>query len=489
MTLADRLASNFKAELVARVAYIGANGIIILLLSRYLLTQSEYGLLFSALAVFAVARLFTQLGWAKSVARYVAEHQEHEPGQIRYIVETGLKYTVATTAVVAVVFALFGQGIAELINQPEIGSLLYVGAAFLTVRTLGAYSGRVLQGFNEIRWSATIRAATSVSRVIFVIILVTLGFGALGALIGYTLSYAVGGLFGAVVLYREGYAPFERAATMKEGLAKRVREYSVPLTATYAANVLDKKVDILLVGFFMNPTAVGLYTLGSQIVEFVQAPAQSIGYSVSPTYGEQKAANQIEAASQLYQSTLRHTLLLYVPAAAGIVIVAEPVIRYFIGADWLGTVPVLQILGAYVVLQAVNFITTDALDFLGRARTRAYAKGATSVANFFLNILLIPTFGIVGAAAATVFTQSIYVGVNVYTIHSEFSLDLRRLAETVGLTFAITAGMAVVVLLLMPYVTSLVTLLAVVALGGLIWALLAGLSGMLDFRQVVSLLS
>lgn len=489
MTLSERLASNFKAELVARVSYILANGLIILLLTRFLLTQEEYGLLVSALSVFAVAGLFTQLGWAKSAARYVTEFQENEPGQVRHVVRTGLKYTLVTTVAVAVIFGIFERELASLAGDSRLAPFMLVGVGFLVVRSLGTYFGRVLQGFNQIRWSASIRAVESVGRVLFVVILVTLGFGALGALVGYALSYALSAVLGCYVLYTRFYTAYPKAVEMKSDLAERIREYSIPLTATYAANVLDKKVDIILVGLFINPAAVALYALATQVVGFLQAPAASIGYSVSPTYGEQKASDQLSVASQLYQTTLRHTLLLYIPAAAGIVLVADPLIRYVIGTDYLGAVPVLQILGAYVVLMAINAITSDAIDFIGRAKMRAYAKGGTSVANFLLNVALIPTFGIVGAAAATVVTTSVYVGVNLYVIHSEFALDLRRLAETVGFTLAITGGMALAVWMLMPYVTSLLTLLAVVAVGGLIWTVLATVSGMLDVKRFVSLLS
>ena len=489
MTLSERLASNFKAELVARVSYILANGLIILLLTRFLLTREEYGLLVSALSVFAVAGLFTQLGWAKSAARYVTEFQENEPGQVRHVVRTGLKYTLVTTVAVAVLFGIFEQELARLAGDSRLAPFMVVGVGFLVVRSLGVYFGRVLQGFNAIRWSASVRAVESVGRVLFVAVLVLAGYGALGALVGYALGYALSAVLGLYVLYTRFYAVYPKAVAMKEGLSKRIRDYSVPLTATYAANVLDKKVDIILVGLFINPAAVALYALASQVVGFLQAPAASIGYSVSPTYGEQKASNQLSVASQLYQTTLRHTLLLYIPVAAGIVLVADPLIRYVIGTDYLGAVPVLQILGVYVVLTSINAITSDAIDFLGRAKMRAYAKGGTSVANFVLNVALIPTLGIVGAAAATVITQSVYVGVNLYVIHSEFSLDLRRLAETVGFTLAITGAMVLAVSLLMPHVTSLFTLLAVVATGGLVWVALAGLSGMLDVRRFVALLS
>jgi len=52
-------------------------------------------------------------------------------------------------------------------------------------------------------------------------------------------------------------------------------------------------------------------------LEFVLVPAGSLAFSVSPTYGEQKANDALEEAARIYESTLQYVLLLYIPAAVG----------------------------------------------------------------------------------------------------------------------------------------------------------------------------
>ncbi len=66
--------------------------------------------------------------------------------------------------------------------------------------------------------------------------------------------------------------------------------------------------------------------------------------------------------------------MLYIPAAAGLILVSEPLIYIVFGEEYAGAVPVLQILGIYAVLQSVKVLTDNGLDFLGRARERAIAK-------------------------------------------------------------------------------------------------------------------
>jgi O-antigen/teichoic acid export membrane protein len=116
------------------------------------------------------------------------------------------------------------------------------------------------------------------------------------------------------------------------------------------------------------------------------------------------------------------------------------------------------------------------------------AKGGTAVANLGLNVLLIPAIGVAGAAIATVATHSVYVAVNLYVVHAELSLRLRRIARTTGLVCVITGVMALTVSLVTPLVTNPVMLVGAIALGAAIWAVLAVASGLVDPRRVRSVI-
>ena len=480
---------SFRAMLTARVLHMAASGLLTLVLTRFLLTQTEYGLLGSAVAVLGVVQLLTDLGIGKAAARYVTEYRENDPSQVPHVLRIATTYRVGAIAVVCVPFALLGTRVAELVGQPEIGHLLALGAAYIAVHSLFSYSQVLFQGYNRITYSAAVRTVGSVARFGFAVAFVLAVGGAVGALAGYVVGYGVGALLGIGLLYVEYYRGVERSDEPEDGLAGRVARYSVPLTATRGANVLDKRVDTILVGSLMNPAAVSYYYLSKQIVGFVQSPAASLGFTLSPTYGEHKADGRTDRAASVYETTLQYVLLLYVPAAAGMVLVAEPVLRLVFGAEYAPAAPVLQVFAGYVVLQAVSFVTSDALDYLGRARSRAYAKGAASVSNVLLNLALIPAFGVPGAAAATVVTHSGYTAVNVAVIHSELSLSVGRLARHLGVVVGVTAAMSAAVWAVLTTASGAVAVVSAVLLGVAVWAGLSVLSGLLEPRTVVTALS
>lgn len=485
MSVSKKIIGGLKAQLVSEGVRVVANGLVIVLLAREFLTPEEYGLLFLAISVFGVGLLFSQFGIAKSAARYVAEYRETDPGQVPHIVRTSLLYLVVTILLVGGTITLFHRQIANAIGEPALASLLVFGLGYVAFETLRTYLSHILQGFNRITLSAAVGIVGNVGLITFILLFLTLGGGAVGALLGYIVGYGLACAAGLVVVFRL-VGGYERANEVGHDLRRRIIEYSVPLTATGGANVLYKQVDTILIGVFLTPVAVGYYTLAKQIADFVIAPASSLGFTVAPTYGEHKASGDAAGAARIYETTFEYTVLLYIPAAAGLVIVAEPTVRFIFGADYLGAVPVIQVLSGFVVLQAIDKITNDGLDFLGRARARAISKGSTAILNVFLNLLLIPLIGVVGAAISTVFGFAIMVAVNVYIIHRELTLSLGRLARSTGLVCLVTAGMCGVVLFFAPYITDVVWLFAVVGLGGAVWLVLSVLCGLLNPREVVS---
>lgn len=489
MSLIQRIVGGTKAMLVAEAARIATKGAIVLLLTRVFFTPDEYGLLFFALSVLGVGLLAGNLGLAKSAARYVAEYRERDPSQVEYILRTTLSVNLAAVVVVAAALGLLDDPIAALLGEPRLAPFLLVGGGYVAARSLQTFVSLGFQGLNRVTRTAAVVVVAHVSIVAGVVGFLLLGLGPLGAFYGYVAGYAAAAIVGLALLGRHVYATYGRTASPEAGLRRRILEYNVPLTVTHGANTLDKKVDTILVGFFLTPAAVGFYTLGRQVADIVGAPAASLGFSVAPALGEQKAREDVEHAAWLYERTFEYTLALYVPATVGLVIVAEPAIRFVFGRQYLAAVPVLQVLSLFLLPQAIEKTTSDGLDYLGRARERAYAKSTLSVANFLLNLVMIPLFGVVGAAGATVMTHSALAGFFVYVVHRELRFSLAsvlRVALTVG---AISGGMALVVALLVPYVSGVVSLTAVILAGVLTWLVLATASGVIDLERLQAVLT
>ncbi|WP_158059004.1 oligosaccharide flippase family protein [Halorussus halophilus] len=485
MDVVRNIAEGFRAEIGGRLLYFAASGATLVFLARAL-QPDAYGLLFLATSILTVGNLFANFSMPKSAAKYVAEFAETDADRLGPIVSFSFRFVLLTVTLVCIGVALLHAPVAALFGDPGLETLLLLGTGYVFCHTFYLYFRRLLQGFKAIERSAAVYATEGVGRFVCVVALVSLGFGVSGALVGYALGFGLAGAVGAVLFYRGFYPDLDVGRAIADETRRKLLRYTVPLSATSGANLLDTTLDPVVLGFIVNPAAVGYYMLSRQAVHFLQAPASAVGFSVGPWFSDQKASGELDRISNIYRFTLVHTLLFYVPAAAGLALLARPAISILFGAEYLPATDVLRVMAVLAVLWSIEEVSDNALDYLGRARARSIARATTAVASLALIGLLVPVYGVVGAAVAKVIGHAAYVVTTLYIMHTEVSVPVGRLMRQLTLILAITAIMSVVVFTSVGFVSGAFTLAGVIALGGGVWIVLAVSTGVADVQTINS---
>jgi O-antigen/teichoic acid export membrane protein len=114
--------------------------------------------------------------------------------------------------------------------------------------------------------------------------------------------------------------------------------------------------------------------------------------------------DQRARTAELQQIVLQGTrlsLMMVLPVAASLVLLAEPLVRAWVGPSMLGAVPVIQILAIVVAIRVGNASGTILLKGAGEIRQLAMVNIATGVANIILSALLIRWYGLAGVALGT----------------------------------------------------------------------------------------
>jgi len=485
MGIAAQIGDRFKIEFIAKAISVVSGALVAIVLAR-ILQPDSYGILFLALSILGTLNLFSKLGISKSGARYLSEYKETDQRQVPGIILTAFLYVTITSIIVGVSLFVTRRLVSGVLNEPSLVPFLTIGILYIAFTTYTSYVRRILQGLEDIKPAAAVHAIESGSRLVFAVGLVVLGFGALGALGGYILSSFVGAAVGCYYIYTRYIRDGAGLRLPGENLPRRIAEYSLPLTATRSADVLDKRVDTILVGFFLNPAAVSFYVIGKQVAGFLQSPASALGFTVSPTYSSLQTEGNTDKAATMLEESITYILLLYIPAAAGLILVAEPMVRFVFGVEYIGATPVVQLLALYAVLHAVASLISNGLDYLGKAKVRAAIKITTSVSNAILNVILIPRIGVVGAAIATVVTFGIYIVANLYIMHLEFDLNGTYILGRLSKILIITVLMSLPVYGILSYTVSILTLTTAVVAGVVVWAALSTTIGWVDPQRIAA---
>ena len=163
------------------------------------------------------------------------------------------------------------------------------------------------------------------------------------------------------------------------------------------------QLDMLFLGFIGTNVAMGLYQLVSKIRNIAGSAVNSVGSVMLPrlSYYESQENGHGKTA-QLVAKNLNFLFIVGLLFIAGIVICADPIILILGGNQYLGARTALMVISTTILFSPINTILSQYIIARGQERLYAIINLAGLLIGVILCIVLIPKFGIVGAASASV---------------------------------------------------------------------------------------
>jgi O-antigen/teichoic acid export membrane protein len=201
-----------------------------------------------------------------------------------------------------------------------------------------------------------------------------------------------------------------------------------------------------LIGHFLNARQLGIYAVSAAIVAYVPIALQSVNQIFSPTIADLHARREQELLGRVYKSLTKWVLVCTLPLALVLIMFAKPLMRIF-GPDFEAGWVVLVI---GTVGQLVNCGVGSAgylLLMSGNERRLIKVQAVGTVVTVGLGLLLVPRWGIVGAAFATCVTMILTNSWNLVQVRRVLGLFpyskasfLRLLLPTLGATVAVLSS-------------------------------------------------
>lgn len=211
------------------------------------------------------------------------------------------------------------------------------------------------------------------------------------------MAYALVLLSRHVVLTRPGSSPFEhlRAALRFGGM-------------THAGNVLallTYRLDILLVNYFAGQALAGLYAVALRLAENLGAVSQASSTVLFPTFAAM--ASQRTAQRQVTRIMACGVMLITLLTSTVVAIIARPLVAFLFGEAFTSAVPAfLILLPGVVALSGARVLANDSAA-RGKPGLNLLLAGFGLVVNMLANSVLIPRYGISGAAMGSTLAYSL----------------------------------------------------------------------------------
>jgi len=374
------------------------------LLAARFLSISDFGGVTTGTAVVNLGVILGTLGLSQGLVRYLPRLEEDEQRVIS-LVATAI---VAPFSIVlgGLVFLNAGFIASDIFGDPTVTvSLRIFGAAipFGAVLTLmiGGIRGRERSRY-QVYVENLVRPLT---RFGLVIVAVLLGLAQAGFALAYAVPYVVGSAVATALFFRA--LPDLRAGlaiprSRTRELVRELLQYSLPFTISGATGFIYRNSDIFLILFLIDSGAVGVYGVAYAAARLLLMFSTAMNYLGTPVASALDKEDTIGDAVEVYRPVLRWLLLVSLPALLPLVIFPSSFIGSVYRPAYAAGGSALAILAAGFAVHNVFSAHGSLLRSAGYSRPIALNSVLGAVTNVGLNLLLIPEFGVTGAAVATV---------------------------------------------------------------------------------------
>ncbi len=265
-----------------------------------------------------------------------------------------------------------------------------IGLLFFPPTLLGDYLRAYLAARRDLRRVAVTQAVQAVSQLVLAMVLVVgLGAGPMGAVWATVASGWIGCLAAAHgALFYGSLRPRLSWPILRPMFSLGLRAHAGNIVQTF-----NYRLDALLVQGYIGQAAVGLYQTGVTLAEIVWYLPNAVSVALLP---EIAATANRDATPRV----VRHTLMLTVLSSLGLVLVAWPTLMLVRPAYSGAFVPMCILLIGVIALSVHKVISGDMLG-QGLPKYPTYTSAVALIITVVGDIVLIPRWGIIGAATAS----------------------------------------------------------------------------------------
>ena len=371
----------------------------IFILTTYL-GAGGYGTYMLLVGAVTIMTTVAAMGLDQGVMRFVAQQRaggsaDHIPGLVGTASWMGLASSVV---VVLAGWAVAAPVATRIFHQPAIGGMLRlmtIAVPAAVFCTLWLHATRGFQRMEETFWVSNLFEPAA--RIGLFLVLV-LGGLEIGAAVG---SYVVAAVAGAVLAGLALRRLLTSGTRRREpGQAWALISFSVPLLGAGTLAMIVEWTDTIMLGYFTVPAQVGVYNVALRVAALCGMIHFAFGSIFAPIIAELLHRNDMDGLDQLFKIDTRWVFTLTLPIFVLVVLLSRDILVIF-GAEFAQGGLALIILAGAVFYNSCVGSCGAIIRMAGWSRLVLANTFAVTGLNFLLNLLLIPRFGILGAAIAT----------------------------------------------------------------------------------------
>ena len=406
MSLVTRLLSQSSAYFVGRLLLMVAGLISMPILTR-ILTKDDYGLMSLVFSALTMISTVMACGFPQATTRLFADYEAKGNECARRFCGSMLLGSASAVVLGVAVTLIVSLAMDHMEQLKEMAQYLRWASLLILIRVM---TGVVLQIYRAAQSPQAYNGVMLANRYLQVLcgvgLVVYVFHSVIGVFLGAIGVELVVLLTAVVLLYRQGR--ISRGGGWGE-VESAVR-FGLPLVVADLLTTVVASGDRFIIQFLIDAKAVATYTIAYDISEYIGTLfATPIQLALLPIIFRRWNVGGHEETSVFVSTSLRYTLAAVVPIIAGFSLVGPEIIRLVASDKYSDSGALVPYLIAAVMLSSIHFMFFIGLMIQKKTEILMWLNFAALLFNQGLNWVLIPRWGIMGAAYAAVVTYGLLI--------------------------------------------------------------------------------
>lgn len=374
-----------------------------IIVARFL-GANQFGLYRLGFSFVSLQSGFALLGLQAGVVRFIpiAKLQKDE-GRLWGIVQIGLIGPGAIGLTLGLLLFLFARPVAnQVFHDPALTPVLRLFSWYIPLNVLLIMTSSIAQGFKKVQYNVYARNISSrLVKLVLASVLLAVGLGVISVVV----TQLVASIIGLILLFYFLHTtfPLNRPLQVAKRDIRDLMHFSLPIYIAALLRDLGGSFETLVLGFFGMTTGVGIFAAAGSLSSISNIFYRSLGIIGSPLFAELHSRKEYDQLKRVYQSVTRWAVTFNLPFFLTILFFGEPLLSVFGKEFKAGAVP-LVILAVGSLLNAATGQCGPLINMIGRSKVSTINSIAYLVVTIVIDFLLIPRWGVVGAAVASALT-------------------------------------------------------------------------------------
>ncbi|MFO8108954.1 MAG: oligosaccharide flippase family protein [Thermoplasmata archaeon] len=384
--------------------------------------SEEWGLWSITLGLIGILGPFAQMAMSTTLVNYISKYKKDKKKVTNFVNSAYMIAIASSFAVSLCIIAASGYLAERVFQDGRLRVFFLLGSSIIFFEQINIVNRDYFRGFKDFKKYNLLKIIPSLS-VFLLSLLLLLIFSYRAIYVALAHAVIFSSVCITVFIYLHRFEPtFKISSKPGKEETRRLLRFGGPLIFTMTFITVMKSIDRILIGYYMDPSHVGIYSVASGIPWMIGSMMAPVSIVLLPTFSERKAEGR--SSKLLLREVFSFLVYTSIPLILFLLLFSGDILGFVYGGDYPLGATVLSIASFEILFFGGYVLFRTSVQAAERTGAMAMGIGAAALLNIIANMVLIPLMGMEGAAVGTLLSFIMLFLFMIYMVKRDYELDL-----------------------------------------------------------------